>query len=133
MESQLDRAIEKYVLPLGEKYGFSPVKRQCTGMGALQDYIAGNLYIRIVNDRGIIDFEVAPLNHPDRLCDLTLIREYLNPPARGVLNLSLQQQAEFMDSHWDWLTEVLSEPGCADTWKALREAGRRRSRRMFGE
>lgn len=132
MEAKLDSAIEEYVTPLSKKYGFTPINRQVTGMGALQDYAAGNLFIRLVNDRGIISFEIAPLDHPEQTWDVTIFEEYLNPPKRGVLNLSLQQQADFLDSHWEWLSEALSESKYEKTLNEISAAGKRRRERIFG-
>lgn len=133
MEAQLDNAISKYVAPLINKYGFVPIHREAMGMGALQDYEAGNLFIRIVNDRGIISFEVGPKKHSEKAWDISIFKEYLSPPKKGVLNLSLAQQAEFLDSHWQWFTEVLSEPNFKETLKEISMAGKLRSQRMFGE
>ena len=133
MEAQLDNAISKYVAPLARKYDFVPIHREAMGMGALQDYEAGNLFVRIVNDQGIISFEVGPKNHPEKAWDVSIFKEYLNPPKKGVLNLSLEQQAEFLDTNWSWLTEVLSESQFKETLNELNQAGKRRSQRMFGE
>ncbi|MDX1527424.1 MAG: hypothetical protein R3337_02280 [Gammaproteobacteria bacterium] len=132
MKARLDDAIDKYFAPLAGKYGFALVNEEAYGMGALKDYSAENVLVRIVNDRGIIGFEIAPLSNRNRRFDLALYKEYLDPPKLGVLNLSLQQQADFLDSHWEWLNDALSPANAATTLTEIEKAARRRSERLLG-
>ena len=101
-------------------------------MGALKDYSAANLLVRVVNDRGIVSFEIAPLSDHNRRFDIALYKEYLDPPKLGVLNLSLQQQVDFLDSHWEWLNDALSAVNATATLTKIEKAARRRSERLLG-
>ncbi len=132
MKAQLDKAIETYFAPLARKYGFTLVNEEAYGLGALRDYSVENVLVRIVNDRGIIGFEIAPLSERNRRFDIALYKEYLDPPKLGVLNLSLRQQADFLDSHWEWLNDALSPANAAATLAEIEMAARRRSERLLG-
>ncbi len=125
MEARLDSVIARYVAPLAERYGFVPVRREVFAMGALQHYVAGELHIRIVNDRGIVAFEVGPRGHPELTREVALIKEHLEPPRKGVLNLSLAEQAAFLDENWLWLNEAFSQARYRATLEALARHGRR--------
>ncbi len=132
MKAQLEKAIDKYFAPLAQKYGFALKNEEAYGMGALKDYSAENVLVRVVNDRGIVSFEIAPLSDRDRRFDIAIYKEYLNPPKQGVLNLSLQQQADFLKSHWEWLNDKLSPAKAKATLAEIEEAARRRSERLLG-
>ncbi len=132
MKARLDQAIDKYFAPLARQYGFVLVNEEAYGMGALKDYSAENVLVRVVNDRGIVSFEIAPLSDPERRFDVAVYKEYLDPPKLGVLNLSLQQQADFLESHWDWLNDTLSPAKAKATLAEIEEAARRRSERLLG-
>lgn len=132
MKAQLEKAIDKYFAPSIRKHGFALVNEEAYGMGALKDYSAENVLVRVVNDRGIVSFEIAPLSDPERRFDIGIYKEYLNPPKLGVLNLSLQQQTDFLDSHWDWLNDTLSPSNAAATLAEIEGAARRRSERLLG-
>ena len=101
-------------------------------MGALKDYSAENVLVRVVNDRGIISFEIAPLSDRGRRFDIALYKEYSDPPKLGVLNLSLKQQADFLDCHWEWLNDALSPANFGATLAEIEIAARRRSERLLG-
>ncbi|MDH3315275.1 MAG: hypothetical protein OER43_05860 [Gammaproteobacteria bacterium] len=132
MKAQLDKAIDQYVAPLARQYGFVLVNEEAYGMGSLKDYEAGNLFIRILNDKGIVSLEIAPSSYRGKRYDLGLYKEYLDPPKLGVLNLSLQQQAEFLDSHWEWLNDALSPSKSMTTLIDIENAARQRSEKMIG-
>ncbi len=132
MKAQLEKTIDKYFAPLVQKYGFLLVVEEAYGMGALKDYSAENVLVRVVNDRGLISFEIAPLSDRDHRFDLALYKEYLDPPKLGVLNLSLEQQADFLDSHWEWLNDALSPANAGATLAEIEMAARRRSKKLLG-
>lgn len=133
MKVQLEQAIKKYIEPLVNKYKFISINEEAYGMGALHDYEAENIFLRVVNDKGIIDVSVAPKNHPNKLWDVTIFKEYLEPPKKGVLNLSLLEQTQFLDTNWAWLNDILSEKKYKETLKEIGKAGKRRSDILFGK
>ncbi len=132
MKAQLEKAIETYFAPSIRKHGFALVNEEAYGMGALKDYSAENVLVRVVNDRGIVSFEIAPLIETERRFDIALYKEYLDPPKLGVLNLSLQQQVDFLESHWAWLNDALSPKKAKATLAEIEDAARRRSERLLG-
>lgn len=131
MKEQLEQAIDKYLKPLVEEHNFSSINEEAYAMGALHDYEVNNLFIRVVNDKGIISIEVAPKNFPKKIWDIAIFKEYLEPPKNGVLNLSLQQQTEFLSNTWQWLNDALSENNYKETLKEIAKAGKRRSDILF--
>jgi len=132
MKAQLEKAIDKYITPLAVEHRFSSINEEAYGMGALHDYEAQNLFIRIVNDKGIISIEIAPKKHPKKIWDIAIFNEFLEPPKNGVLNLSLQQQTAFLNNNWVWLNDALSETNYKETLKGIAQAGKRRSDILFG-
>ncbi len=132
MKSKLEKAINKYLAPLARKLDLALVNEEAFGMGALKDFSADKVLVRVVNDRGIISFEIAPLSDREKRFDLAIYKEYLDPPKLGVLNLSLQQKVDFLESHWAWLNDALSPASAAATLKEIQKAARRRSERLLG-
>lgn len=132
MKAQLEEIIDKYFAPLVQKYDFALENEKAYGMGALKDYSAENVLVRVVNDRGIVSFEIAPLSDRDRRFEIAMFKEYLNPPKLGVLNLSLQQQADFLDSNWDWFNGALALDSTAAMLAEIEKTARRRSERLLG-
>ncbi len=123
----------KYIEPLAKKYGFNLVKEEAYGMGALKDYVAGNLYIRLVNDKGIISFEIAPGHLQNELRDVALYKELLAPPPQGVWNLSLAEQAEFLDCNWEWFNTNLSDQTAEQTLKNIDACATRQRKILLGD
>ena len=132
MKEQLNNAIAKYVTPMAEKFAFKQVNEEAYGMGALVDYVADNLFIRIVNDKGIISFEIAPKHQKDQLRDLALYKEFLIPPKQGVWNMSLAEQTEFLTDNWNWLNQHLAQSTAPETLKKIDECATKRRKTIFG-
>ena len=52
MSEKFDSVITNKVSPLIAKFGWKLTNSDSSAMGELREYESGNLYIRIVNDRG---------------------------------------------------------------------------------
>lgn len=132
MKAQLEEAIERYFASLVRKYGSVLVNEEAYAMGAVKDYSADHVLVRVVNDRGIVSLEIAPLSDRGMRFDIALYKEYLDPPRTGVLNLSLQHQADFLDSHWEWMNDALSPFNARTILAEIEGAARRRRERLPG-
>ena len=133
MRRKLDDAIEKYFRTLIEKHGFRLVNEYESGMGALKDYESENLFIRIVNDKGIISLDIAPKSNPNKTYDIALYKELREPPASGSWNLSLQDQAEYFEDNWAWLNNNLTGEKTDKTLDKLEDCSRKRVKKVFGK
>ena len=133
MRQKLEDAIEKYFRVFIEGHGFKLVNEYASGMGALKDYESENLFIRIVNDKGIISLDVAPKSNPKKMYDIALYKELREPPARGSWNLSLQEQAQYLEDNWIWFNENLTGEEADNTLGKLEDCSKKRVRKIFGE
>lgn len=131
MEKQLDEAISKYFDSLIANYNFSLIKQEAFGLGALKDYENENLYMRIVNDKGIISLEVGPKSNTEQARDIALYKELKEPPKQGCWNLSLQEQAEYLEDNWEWFLNALNEEHQKETLIKLNECGIQRARKIL--
>ena len=133
MRQKLDAAIEKYFRVLLERHGFTLVNEYESGMGALKDYKGENLLIRIINDRGIISLDVAPKSNPQKMYDIALYKEFREPPARGSWNLSLQEQADYLEDNWAWFNKNLTGEEADRTLEKLEDCAKNRVKKIFGD
>ena len=133
MRQKLEDAIEKYFHVLIEGHGFRLVNEYASVMGALKDYESKNLFIRIVNDKGIISLDIAPKSNPEKTYDIALYKELREPPVRGCWNLSLQEQAEYLEDNWVWFNNNLTGEETDKTLEKLEDCSRKRVKKIFGE
>jgi hypothetical protein len=119
MIEQLDKVITTYVLPLVQRHQWKMVASHSSSRGAVRDYAAGNLYIRISLDRGLFDIEVGPVHSNNDLRNVSFFKDLIEPPMNGRWNLSIEQQCDFIEKHWHWLNESLSNDKAAQTIRAL--------------
>ena len=130
---KLEHAIEKYLRVFIERHGLKLVNEYKSGMGALKDYESDNLFIRIVNDKGIISLDIAPKSNPAKTYDIALYKELRDPPKRGCWNLSLKEQAEYLADHWAWFNKNLTGANASNTLEKLARCSRNRVRKIFGK
>ena len=133
MRRQLETAIVKYFRVLIKGHGLKLVNEYESGMGALKDYESENLFIRIVNDKGIISLDIAPKSNPAKTYDIALYKELRDPPNRGCWNLSLKEQAEYLADHWAWFNKNLTGAKASSTLEKLERCSRNRVKKLFGK
>ena len=133
MKQKLEDAIEKYFHVLIEGHGFRLMNEYASGIGALKDYESENLFIRIVNDKGIISLDIAPKSNPKKRYDIALYKELREPPARGSWNLSLQEQAQYLEENWTWFNRNLTSEKADNTLEKLEDCLKKRVKKIFGE
>lgn len=90
---------------------------------------AGNVCIRLENDRGLCEFAIAPTSALQRSWPLSLVA-ILFPRVRllsaGEQRLSLDEQAQLIRTHWLELQQLLSPDGLPSTVARLRAENDRR-------
>jgi hypothetical protein len=129
MLQQLNAAIARYVHEVAERRGWQEFEsKQYSNFGASRDYHAGNLHLRVMNDRGLVDLEVGAVSQPRSLRSASFYRDLLDPPALGVWNLGIGDQTKFVDDKWDVLQEMLAP----DSWQATLDQIDTVSRRSGG-
>ena len=133
MKEKLEEAIKKYFRGLLKKHGLRLVKEFASGVGALKDFESENLFLRIVNDKGIVSLEIAPKSNPEKIYDIALYKELREPPAQGNWNLSLQEQADYLEDNWAWFNTHLSGAKIDQTLEKLEYCSRKRVKKIFGE
>ena len=90
---QLDKVIATHVLPLAQRHQWKEMNSQASSMGALRDYVAGNLYIRVVNDRGLVDIEIGSVHKRKDLRCASFFKDLLAPPRKGAGTSQLSSNA----------------------------------------
>ena len=133
----LHDCIETYFRPLIEQFQMKIAREFYSDMGALCDAISGALTIRMVNDRGIVNFEISATSGEAQFWDVELISELVDRAStrklRGNKRLSLKEQARFIHQHWDDLQKRFSSTQINETDKALSKLGVRRANLLLNK
>ena len=127
MKEQLENAIRKYFEDLIERRRFRLKREDAYSMGALKEYECEEFIMQIVNDKGIVTLEVAPKSLPDKTRGIAQYKELLVPPLKGHWNLSLEEQASFLETNWDWFVKSLSVDHANNTLELVDESARKRA------
>jgi hypothetical protein len=120
----LDEVISAHILPIALRRHLIKIRDDESTRGALCDYTADNVYIRIRSDRGMIEIEVG--SSAGNLRAVSFYKDLLSPAPLGRWNLSAQDACEFIDSNWDWFTEHFSEKKAQDTIERVDAHARRK-------
>jgi hypothetical protein len=112
MLEKLEEAIHLYIRELADRKGWEEVHREHSAMGALRDYRCGNLLIRVINERGLVDVEIAPASQITSFRSVSLLMDWLQPAKQGRWNLGIGGSAKFLQQHWDRLDSLLSPQQC---------------------
>jgi hypothetical protein len=104
-------------------------------MGGAYEARGENAAIRLVNDRGIANFDVYSITCPKSCwCDVELLSELLDPPEskfKGIRRLDLQHQADFLLERWGDIEILMAPESAKTTKKQLNQLGVARSRKLF--
>ncbi|WP_432461016.1 hypothetical protein [Agarivorans sp. QJM3NY_25] len=121
MLDKLNCVISEFVEPLILKYQWTLDNEIASGMGAIKEYVGKEIYIRVVNDRGLLDIEIGSKHDKERLRCVSFFKDWKTPPWRGQSNLSVGQQCAFLNENWSQLNELLNEKNANQTIKAVDE------------
>ncbi len=77
MKESLEDCIETYFQPLIEQFQMQITRSFHSGMGALCDAVSGALTVRMVNDRGLVSFEISPADGERQFWDVELIADWV--------------------------------------------------------
>jgi len=107
IEKKLNDRYEKYFMPLIKKYNITEIKKTVYGNHAFIDAKSKNITIRLVNDRGLVDFKIGHSDKKDIFLEVELITGLFNKKMErsqgGAIRLSLEEQSEIIDNNWDQL------------------------------
>ena len=131
----LDECFKSYFEPLIQSLSLTDLRRDVQGMGGLYEAHGQNSAVRLVNDRGYINFDVYCLSQPKQCCcDVELLSEFLEPPKseeKGIRRLDLESQARILRDHWTAIELLMAPETAKDTGKKLNRLGTVRSKKIF--
>lgn len=145
LKEYLDECIELYYSKVINKYSFQLVETLSEGPGILYTYQNDSFKIRVVNDRGLINGEMASLYNPDQYFDIYLflahIRLTVHP--EEVINawdkkmilsrqLSCEEETAVIDDHYAIISTLLSKDRCAATTEAMKTLAREHDHLLYG-
>jgi len=108
MIDKLNQVIADSIQSPADRLQWKVIDSDASSTSASRDYVAGNVFIRVVNDRGRLAMELGPAHNKGRLRSVYLFKDLLEPPSQGRWNLSIQQQCDFIETHWEWLQQNLN-------------------------
>jgi hypothetical protein len=118
MLEKLYAFIEQHVQAVADRRHWQKFRsEEFGGQGGICDYLAGNLLLRIVNERGLIDLEIGAAAIPSSLRSASFYRDLLDPPAEGRWNMGVGDETKFVDKYWDDLQRMLAP----DEWQVTIE------------
>jgi hypothetical protein len=112
---KLDQVIANSIQPLANRFHWKVIDSEVSDRIASRDYIAGNLFIRVLNHLGLLAMELGSAHNKGQLRSVSLFKDLLEPPWQGHWNLSIQQQCEFVEKHWEWLQNNLDRKHASQT------------------
>ena len=116
-DEQFNKMIASHITSFAQRRNWIEVRIEESSRGSLRDYMAGNLYIRICSDRGLIEIEIGSC--ADNLRAVSFYKDMLAPAPSGKWNLSVEQACKFIDEQWDWFMEYLGAEKSAVTVQRL--------------
>ena len=119
----LEQAVVKTVEPVAQRLHWSRVRDEDSSRGALRDYTAGNVCVRISCDRGLLEVQVGPST--DNLRAVSFYKDLIAPPEAGHWNPSVEQACDLIESQWSWFLEHFTEERMAETLRQLDAHARR--------
>lgn len=82
-----------------------------TGMGALKRYSNGKINVQLLNDRGIITFEISEYKNEDEFIEFEILMNHYNANSKSnsqTNRYSYDEQVEFLISNWDLIVRDFS-------------------------
>ena len=144
IEGYLNYCIKMFYLDLLTKYNFKLVTKNIEGMGGLYQYENEYLSFQIINDRGVVDGMLAPLNNTSIYYDLGLLYGLIyikqNPDCNQwdkqlalTKNLSCAEESAFVDANYNLLKDMFSAEKFSETQSELKMIGSERAAFLFGK
>lgn len=141
----LEDCIKKYYKHILIKYKFTLVESDDNGIASLRGYQNDSFKIRIVNDRGIVNGEIASIIDSDNYFDIGLFFIYFNLIEVGAQKInqwdrkmilkkivSCEEEASCIDTHYIEICNMLSTDQYHLIKEELRRIANLRSGRIVG-
>lgn len=145
LKEYLDECIKLYYSKVIDKYSFQLVETLSEGPGMLYTYQNDSFRLRVVNDRGLINGEVASLYDPDHYFDIYLFLAHIRLTAhpeeaindwdkRMILSrqLSCEEETAVIDDHYAIISTLLSGDHYAATTQAMKALAREHDFLLYG-
>ena len=105
-------------------------------MAGMYEAQANNFVIRLINERGCINYDLFSVHRSSCSCDGELIAEILDPRdekerKHSIRRLSLEDQTRLFLENWDMIDEMMDKKNVSITEKSLKILGIERSKIMF--
>ena len=140
----LDKCIDKYYSHIITKYNFQIVDTYFNGLGALYEFKCSSFKLKIVNDKGLVNGEIAPLYRSDTYKDIDAYNSLIQIKQNANLEsnkwemkmiltktLSCQEEADFIDSKYQVISELLSIDNYVSTLGEIDNLQRKRFDYLF--
>ncbi|MER2996437.1 hypothetical protein [Pontibacter populi] len=130
LKEYLDYCIGKYFYQLLEKYEFKLTDQKMSTIAASNTFINDTLILKIVNDRGVIETQIASICSNtywsfDLVNALITQKEEVKSISKSnvLKRLSLSEVAKLMHSKMDTITKLFDKGNLVQTENALFEIG----------
>lgn len=105
---QLEEAFAAHFAAVAERRSWGGKSSRTFPTGAFIEFVSGNIRVRLVNDRRLMDVELGPVTAPSASFTVSQLKDLLEPPRHGQWRLSLSESAEYLDRQWDLLNRELA-------------------------
>lgn len=118
---EVDNIYNKYFKKPFEEYNLKEYEHlDGNGMGGLRKYSNHLLKAQLLNDRGIITFELSPIFGDETFIEFEFIMRYFLMPTEDKFSsfqlaklknkrYAFSEQVEFLTDHWDKIVDSLSK------------------------
>jgi hypothetical protein len=125
-----------YFEPLCRTLRLTPDAAHVHADVAFSSASAGNVRIHFEHDRGLCAFAIGPVSDRESLCNVEELAARFprqRQLAEGSVRLSLNEQVEFILSHWENLQIMFSPEHVAETRRWRQAQGEAFVRRLRGD
>jgi hypothetical protein len=98
--AELDSAIAEYLAAIVIRWQWIARSVHEQPTYAERQYVCGNVLIRVLNERGLLDLQLGSIESDKSLRSASSFRDVLDPPALGRWNFGLADAAKFLDERW---------------------------------
>ncbi len=105
---ELEGAFARHFSELAKRWQWVARPSETFPTGARLEYVAGNVRVRVVNERRLLYVEVGPVAAPETSFTVSQVKDLLEPARRGRWSLSLSDSADFLERRWELLDREFS-------------------------
>ena len=136
IEGYLDHCFKNFMSSLVREKKLKNLRKEVDGMAGVYEAEGEHIVIRLVNERGCINYDIFSKHQNSCYWDGEIWAEFLEPREekerkRSVRRLSLKEQTQLLMEKWEEIELRMNRENVSETDKILNRLGTERSKVLF--